>query len=502
MDSNTRIISNLQDVVGCSGLRSLKDLGLMRLMTVRGRVSNVEKKLPIQSIISIFIAWLQAKAMQVGLEALPLEEWCRHLSYAYGCTESEVLWYWDSSERLVWDHVFTHPSRLSDVRRRMGDVCRAVRQVFARQRDACVPVHVREESQRQRQTSYGSYSWRPSDDSRREPAGDALRRDRHEGDLRDISPGRVADKTDGNTRSASSVTQSSSKMDPARRGENDSEQIRHRHQTTVHVEKLPVNGQIKNDRTIQENRETDSTPVKPGRNDHCSPETSKSDPPIAPRDKLQEEDIQDIASPQKPGLEIGLALRPHSAPSESWPSNNSNGDYLVKRGEYQMSVKGVAEDMKELSAADEVALQCADEFLCRLGHALKRKYQSEVKGDLMFWDDKLSRKRPKLEAVNEHSGDGAVRHVNFFDSDVDADGAYIPCPASATRTEPRESDASPSERMLSGLFRNRNADKRHEQKTLVELTGIPAVQEPRRSAIELWQAGIEFRAEKTSEEDG
>lgn len=163
-----------------------------------------------------------------------------------------------------------------------------------------------------------------------------------------------------------------------------------------------------------------------------------------------------------------------------------------------MSAKAVAKDLEELSAADEVALQCADEFLGRLERALKRKYQDEIKDDLMFWDDRLSGKRPRIEAGNDHDGTGVAGHVPLFeaDDDADVDAASIPCPASAASTG-TSSDDPPG---LSVVW-NRTPNTPHASDMLPGLSCVPTVSEPRHSAMELWQAGIEFKAEESSEDD-
>ncbi|KAG6015809.1 hypothetical protein E4U43_004742 [Claviceps pusilla] len=602
MDSTTRIISNLIDVVGCNGLRSLADLGHMRLVTIQGRVSTVEKKLTIPSIISIFIAWLQAKAMQVGLDALPLEEWCRHLSYAYGCTEFEILWYWDSSEWAVWNHLSSSANGLADVRRRVEVVGRALREVFARDGDASVFVSVTRDSRRLGQTSCDASLRRSSDDSRSGPPGGVLRDDHHGGSLHgqtqtptptskpkatgltwgsadlgpgdgwDISSGRLADKTDCDARSASSAKRSSSAQKSKsntksrnRRGNNPGraisrgpadgespriytppghyickicgtwgthyvwdciEQTSPRHHTTVNIVKPPSVARMKDDGGMQETRET----RKPKENDHCSVATAKSNLVVRPQNRFPKKDIQGDASPPKPNRKVGLVLRPSSAPREDLAPNRLNSDGLVesslslgtthiksplpemcaretirmssqvedKRDECQVSAKAVAKDLEKLSAADEVALQCADEFLGRLERALKRKYQDEIRDDLMFWDDRLYRKRPRIEAGNDHDGSGVAGHVPLFDADddTDVDAASIPCPASAART------GTPSD-VHSGLsvVCNRTPNTPHAPDMLPGVSCVPTVSEPRHSAMELWQAGIEFKAEETSEND-
>ncbi|KAG5941552.1 hypothetical protein E4U59_001667 [Claviceps monticola] len=135
MESNNTIINNLRDVVRCNHLRNLTDLGVMRLATIVNRVRVAENELKPPSIMSIFIAWLQAKAMQVSLEALPVEEWCRHLVHAYSFSASEVLWYWDCSEGSLWKHLGL-PGAMPEVRRRMRGVCGVIKKVFPRDVDA------------------------------------------------------------------------------------------------------------------------------------------------------------------------------------------------------------------------------------------------------------------------------------------------------------------------------------------------------------------------------
>ncbi|KAG5950655.1 hypothetical protein E4U53_004625 [Claviceps sorghi] len=558
MNSTARIISNLINEVGCSGLRSLADLGRMRLATLRGRVSGVEKMLPVPSIISIFIAWLQAKAMQVEIDTLPLEEWCRHLVHAYGCSESEVLWYWDSSEWALWGHLST-TSRLPDVRRRMESICRAIREIFAR--DGHGSVCVRGNGRRQAQTSCGASSWHPPDDLRRGARGDrhdgddlrdptpekpgATRPSRDSavlrtGDGRDISARRLADETDWDARSADSATRSGldttffcrrgNRNNPGRAMSQclaDEESPRNyippvryicnlcgtwgthyvwdctekrstRYQTAVNGEMRPADAGRKDNEKTQGTR---FTAVNPERSGPFAAEMPRRD------------------------------FRPSSAPGASWAPNHLNRDVLAerplshetkrvkspdKRDEYQVNAQAVAEELEELSAADEVALQCADEFLCRLERALKRKYQTEVEHDLMFWDDKIPGKKPRIEAATDHvrsgDGDGATGHVHFFDAAInveagavaDVDAASIPCPASVATTGSSESEVSPSVRKgkQSDIFCNRMTNKPYKQNLLPGLSWGSAAREPRNSAIELWQANIDFKAAKASEYDG
>ncbi|KAG5928812.1 hypothetical protein E4U42_007997 [Claviceps africana] len=605
MDSAARIISNLTNVVGCSGLRSLADLGRMKLSTIQGRVRDVEKKLPILSVISIFIAWLQAKSMQVGLDALPLEEWCRHLVHAYSCSESEILWYWDCSEWALWRYLSTTTSMLPDVRRHMGGVCREIRDVFAR--DGHGSVSVRDDDQRQAQTRCGASSWRPSDDPRRGPRRDASRGDRpggddlrgptpksepgearpsrdsavlRTGDRRDMSAGRLADKKNCDSRSASSARRPSVDTEfacPEGNGNNPgramshcpadekpprncippdryicnlcgtwgthyvwdcTERISDRYQATVNSEMLPADAGRKDDKKTQGTHET---PVKPERSGRLSAETPRSNHVVASQDRLQKQGIRENASPQKPAQEIESAFRPSSAPGVSRVPNRLNSNDLAqwplshetkhiksperemhaqdtardKRDEYQVNAQAVAEELKELSAADEVALQCADDFLCRLERALKRKYHHEVEHDLMFWDDETPRKKPRIEAATDHFGDGdgngEVGHVRFFDPPTNAeadananvDAATIPCPASLTTTRSSEPEESRSARegKLSDMFCHQMANKPHVQNLLPGLSWGPTAQEPSHSAFELWQAGIDFKAAETLEDD-
>lgn len=219
MDDGTRIIDNLRDVVGFTNLRTFTDLGHMKLATVEKRLNKVENKIRTRSVISIFIAWLQARAMQVRLAALPIQEWCNYMVLRCGCSRSRILWFWDRSETAVWCH-FISSSLVPDVRCLMVDVCRAVWQVFPLAYDDAGDGGDYSPAQR----CYGS-SWRPSDEPRGWPRTYATRREYRGGDhydprsepmgtpradatLRrghrlDISSGRSSDKTDCGTRNTS-----------------------------------------------------------------------------------------------------------------------------------------------------------------------------------------------------------------------------------------------------------------------------------------------------------
>ncbi|TWU76542.1 hypothetical protein ED733_007780 [Metarhizium rileyi] len=96
IDSPNRTINILQRIVGCNGLRSFEDLGKMRLETLRTRSRAVDHRLSRHSVVSMYILWLQAKALQEPFSALPIELWCATL-IAQRCSKGHVIAFWKSS---------------------------------------------------------------------------------------------------------------------------------------------------------------------------------------------------------------------------------------------------------------------------------------------------------------------------------------------------------------------------------------------------------------------
>ncbi|GAB0132501.1 hypothetical protein EsDP_00000935 [Epichloe bromicola] len=150
---------------------------------------------------------------------------------------------------------------------------------------------------------------------------------------------------------------------------------------------------------------------------------------------------------------------------------------------------------KELSTAEEVALQCADEFLRRLEHAVKRRYKDGTENDLMLWDDEIPSKKPKIEAAADDQdcepGQEPVSNVDAFTP---------PCPVIATGTHSPGSEKFPSVQKLSQLFFDQMNNEPSVQFLFPSHAWEPAIQESRQSAMELWQAGLEIKTEDTCDD--
>ncbi|KAG6028610.1 hypothetical protein E4U41_000627 [Claviceps citrina] len=524
MDSKECIVVNLNYVLDCAPLRDLTDLGCMELATINKRVDGVKKSLPRRSIISIYIAWLQARAMHPNLEELPVEEWCQHLASRYRCSHTEVLWYWDRSTRAVWCHL--PPSKqFPDVVRRIYDLRCAILMTFPDDPDAPGPRG----DQGEAPSSHDSSSQCQADDLRGKPPSPASRSGFHDDGRSDKKPGmkidsrkdsvftlsdcgdmshdRLADEPTGDARGPRG--NSPGHTLPAlyfcnmcvARGKHDASectgQTSPSHQTTAQTKILPAG----------------------------DGETSKSTL-LAPQKRLQEEDIQNDASPQASGQNLDLAVRPSSAPKVPWAPNcdstssQPSNDDLV---EWSLSLKtehiesptrplhaqvtvrlsALAEHKrdehagrKESSAADKVALQRADEFLCRLGQALKRRYQNGREPHLIFWKNEEPSKMSSIEAANDCDRMLGRQPI------VDADGASVPCPVSDATSQFPGSEDFPPVMNLWGIFFNQTVSKVTTQDIFHGLPCVAAVQEPSHSAMELWQAGIVFNAEETSNDDG
>lgn len=215
MDDRTHILNNLQHVIGCSGLRNLRDFGHMRLDRLEWRVDKARNGLSATNIISIFVVWLQAKGMRMGVAALPIIDWCEYLARHQGYSRSQVLSVWDNSHTLIW-HQLEGRDEVPDLQRLMQNIRREIERKFTCDGSTSVGI----DSQRQARRRSGSSSQRRLDEPRdahggsvprsacglttartETPDNPALRpRDR-----RDISTGRLTCKTDCDTLSASSA---------------------------------------------------------------------------------------------------------------------------------------------------------------------------------------------------------------------------------------------------------------------------------------------------------
>jgi hypothetical protein len=70
----------------------------MRLDRFQNRIRAVDYKLARCNVISMHIAWLQARALREPVSALPIKDWCSSLVHLR-CTREEIMHLWDSSLR-------------------------------------------------------------------------------------------------------------------------------------------------------------------------------------------------------------------------------------------------------------------------------------------------------------------------------------------------------------------------------------------------------------------
>ncbi|OAQ69135.1 Acyl-CoA N-acyltransferase [Pochonia chlamydosporia 170] len=98
MDTLQQIVHNFAVVVGLNHLRihSLYYLGEMRFDTLRTRVTKVDHKLSRQNVMSLYTLWLQSRAFYVEFSALPIKEWCSNLA-ELRCSGQGVMDTWGDS---------------------------------------------------------------------------------------------------------------------------------------------------------------------------------------------------------------------------------------------------------------------------------------------------------------------------------------------------------------------------------------------------------------------
>ncbi|KAK2591803.1 hypothetical protein QQS21_010504 [Conoideocrella luteorostrata] len=152
--------------------------------------------------------------------------------------------------------------------------------------------------------------------------------------------------------------------------------------------------------------------------------------------------------------------------------------------------------MNHLTAAEEVALQQADDFLTRLEQGLRRRFKGDVpEDDLMFWDSQPAVKKIKLATSNEEG----VSEIQRLHLKPDPEG--IPLPESVKGSESPQQEKTDS-RPCSVEHPQAQIDGEQSVHTLFpnQVLGHTA-QNSRQAAIELWQAGIEFKPKATADDD-
>ncbi|KAK7418367.1 hypothetical protein QQX98_003987 [Neonectria punicea] len=96
MDSDHIIISNMREVVGCTGLRNFTDLGRMRQDTLEKRLTSAEQSLSPDSMAAIYTAWLcnQTPRMSGDAKLSAMKRWSGYLNLS-GCSKFRATCLWD-----------------------------------------------------------------------------------------------------------------------------------------------------------------------------------------------------------------------------------------------------------------------------------------------------------------------------------------------------------------------------------------------------------------------
>ncbi|KHN98113.1 uncharacterized protein MAM_03874 [Metarhizium album ARSEF 1941] len=124
MDSPDRVLDNLRDILGCSGLRDFQDLAKMRLDTLHGRIGAVNHRLSRHNVISICIGWLQTNVLQDPSSLLPIKNWCSAL-VDQRCNGEDVLHFWQYSLDHTWlYHRRNRQGPLEQMNRLYGEIKR------------------------------------------------------------------------------------------------------------------------------------------------------------------------------------------------------------------------------------------------------------------------------------------------------------------------------------------------------------------------------------------
>ncbi|KPM38898.1 hypothetical protein AK830_g7669 [Neonectria ditissima] len=97
MDPDHLVLSNMRDVVGCSGLRNFTDLGRMRQDTLEKRLTAVQGRLNRDSVACIYTAWLcnQYPRPNGDAKVNVLKRWSGYINLS-GCSKFRATCLWDT----------------------------------------------------------------------------------------------------------------------------------------------------------------------------------------------------------------------------------------------------------------------------------------------------------------------------------------------------------------------------------------------------------------------
>ncbi|KAH6996264.1 hypothetical protein BKA56DRAFT_151411 [Ilyonectria sp. MPI-CAGE-AT-0026] len=104
MDSNEKILQNMREVVGCTGLRNFTDLRRMRQDTLEKRMTAASPNLSTDSMVSIYASWMVGQALDLtgGKKKDTIFRWIGYISHA-GCGQSKAECVWDACVDEVLD---------------------------------------------------------------------------------------------------------------------------------------------------------------------------------------------------------------------------------------------------------------------------------------------------------------------------------------------------------------------------------------------------------------
>ncbi|OAA41233.1 hypothetical protein BBO_05769 [Beauveria brongniartii RCEF 3172] len=121
MDPLDILIVNARGQLGCSGLRNLRDLAQMRQETIEKRFAGAQHLLTVRNTLSIYAAWLWAKAFYEPPNDLHrvMEKWCAYL-WGIGCTREMARIAWTEAQVMLGPMSVTKSSPLGALQMKIG----------------------------------------------------------------------------------------------------------------------------------------------------------------------------------------------------------------------------------------------------------------------------------------------------------------------------------------------------------------------------------------------
>ncbi|PHH76566.1 hypothetical protein CDD80_1427 [Ophiocordyceps camponoti-rufipedis] len=95
MASKEEIIRAVRGPIGCNGVRSVKDLGLMRQETLERRLYAARRDISTNIMAAVYASWVQEQACRVKGTPSPaiIDAWCRFLADR-GCEKKDITLAW------------------------------------------------------------------------------------------------------------------------------------------------------------------------------------------------------------------------------------------------------------------------------------------------------------------------------------------------------------------------------------------------------------------------